>query len=59
MYAIVIDSTTKQIKSVLKLHDQNTFDAQPVPANCELIEFTGGIRGKYFVNGQMQDDPPS
>ncbi|TQV76678.1 hypothetical protein FLL45_01580 [Aliikangiella marina] len=59
MYFIIIDSTTKKIKSNGVLHDQETFDAQPIPDGCEIIEFQGGIRGKYFVNGQMQDAPPS
>lgn len=55
---IAVDKTTKEIKSCGSCNCQMTFDAQPSPDNCELIEFVGGVKGLYFVDGDMQAEKP-
>ncbi|MCP4477831.1 MAG: hypothetical protein GY818_07045 [Planctomycetaceae bacterium] len=50
---ISVDVVTKQIKATGICNCGGTLAAMPVAPGCELIEFVGGIKGQYFVDGEM------
>ncbi|PHS20225.1 MAG: hypothetical protein COA86_02735 [Kangiella sp.] len=59
MHWIAVNKTSKKIQSTGVCHCGNTFKDLPCPTSCELIEFTGGVRGYYFIDNEMQEQEPS
>ena len=59
-YWIHVDKNTKEIIGVGTSHCAENFEKQCLCADehCEYIEFTGGAIGYYFVDGEMQENPP-
>ncbi len=54
---IIVDDLTKKIRSTGVSNCAATFNAQPIPANCSIVEFVGGVKGQFFINGEMTGEP--
>jgi hypothetical protein len=50
---VIVDDLTNKIRSCGSSNCRVTFEAQPVPAGCSIFEYSGGIKGALFVNGEM------
>ena len=55
---IAYDTVTRKIMNVGRANDFASYQLQPKPAGCALAQFTGGIKGHYFVDGVMVSEPP-
>lgn len=55
----MVDKTTKKIRSTGISNCRKTLEAQPIPNGCELVEYDGGVKGAYFVDGQLTNEAPN
>ncbi len=50
---VIVNDSTNKIKSCGISNCRSTFEAQPIPSGHSIQEYSGGIKGRLFIDGEM------